>query len=409
MLDIVLSLFFFVATIVGFATSFMVLFSKKNYSKSFFLGLFLFSLAVVSIYNFYLSANTFKTFPDLFMITKSFMFLVAPSAFLYVRSVLFSDRIFRKYDWMHFVPFIFYFSLTLIVWVDSYFDLPIINNLAVRIESPFSMLSLTIWLMYAFCQTMMILNYDLKKFKVDHFNRIKVLSWIRLYNLMILFLFSTLFVHYFLVNRVDSIDFSCYILISSVLVFTVGWLYFKPQIFYDANEIEEVNTSNEVNENFDFDQPENHLVIIKTNETKNSLPVVKELTTEKKQQYLAKLENIFATKELFLKKDLVIRDIAEETGISVHHLSNLINSEFSLHFQDYVNLKRIEYFKEKINDPDWKDLSLEGMAWGSGFKSRTTCFRAFLKHTGKSPSEYFKIIRINPEKTTTYYLKQSSN
>lgn len=387
----------------------MVLFSKKNYSKSFFLGLFLFSLAVVSIYNFYLSANTFKPFPDLFMITKSFMFLVAPSAFLYVRSVLFSDRIFRKYDWMHFLPFIFYFSLTVIVWVDRYVDLPMINYLSMKIESPFSMLSLTIWLLYAFCQTMMILNYDLKKFKVDHFNRIKVLSWIRLYNLMILFLFSTLFVHYFLVNRVDSIDFSCYILISSVLVFTVGWLYFKPQIFYDTNEIEEVNDSNEVNENFDFDQEENHLVVIKTNETKNSLPIVKELTTEKKQLYLAQLESIFATKELFLKRDLVIRDIAEETGISVHHLSNLINSEFNLHFQDYVNLKRIEYFKDKINDPEWKDLSLEGMAWGSGFKSRTTCFRAFLKHTGKSPSEYFKIIRINPEKTTTYYLKQSSN
>ena len=409
MLDIILSLFFFIATIVGFATSFMVLFSKRNYSKSFFLGLFLFSLAVVSVYNFYLSANLFKPFPDLFMITKSFIFLVAPSAFLYVRSVLFSDRIFRKYDWLHFLPFIFYFSLTLIVWVDRYVDLPIINYLSVKIKSPFSMLSLTIWLMYAFCQTMMILNYDLKKFNVNQFNRIKVLSWIRLYNLMILFLFSTLFVHYFLVNRVDSIDFSCYILISSVLVFTVGWLYFKPQIFYDANEIDEVTNSNEVNENFDFDQEENHLVIIKTNETKNSLPLVKELTAEKKQLYLAKLENIFSTKELFLKKDLVIRDIAEETGISVHHLSNLINSEFNLHFQDYVNLKRIEYFKEKINDPEWKDLSLEGMAWGSGFKSRTTCFRAFIKHTGKSPSEYFKVIRINPEKATTYYLNQSSN
>jgi len=409
MLDIILSLFFFVATIVGFATSFMVLFSKKTYSKSFFLGLFLFSLAFVSVYNFYLSANTFKSFPDLFMITKSFIFLVAPSAFLYVRGILFSDRIFRKYDWLHFLPFIFYFSLTLIVWVDSYFDLPVINYLSMKIKSPFSMLSLTIWLMYAFCQTMMILNYDLKKFNVNQFNRVKILSWIRLYNLMILFLFSTLFVHYFLVNRVDSIDFSCYILISLVLVFTVGWLYFKPQIFYDANDIEEVSYNNVINENFDFDQEENHLVIIKTNETKNTLPVVKELTTEKKQQYLTQLQNIFATKQLFLKKDLVIRDIAEETGISVHHLSNLINSEFSLHFQDYVNLKRIEYFKEKINDPEWKDLSLEGMAWGSGFKSRTTCFRAFIKHTGKSPSEYFKVIRINPEKATTYYLKQSTN
>lgn len=409
MLDIILSLFFFVATIVGFATSLMVLFSKKNYSKSFFLGLFLFSLTVVSVYNFYLSVNTFKSFPDLFMITKSFIFLVAPSAFLYVRSVLFSDRIFRKYDWLHFVPFIFYFSLTLLVWIDRYMDLQFVNYLAIKIESPFSMVSLTIWLLYAFCQTMMILNFDLKKFSVNHFNRIQVLSWIRLYNVMILFLFSALFVHHFLVNRVDSIDFSCYVLISSVLIFTVGWLYFKPQIFYDGNETDYINTSNEVSENFDFDQDNTNMVIIQTNETKNSLPVVKELTTEKKQLYLAKLESIFSTKELFLKKDLVIRDIAEETGISVHHLSNLINSEFNLHFQDYVNLKRIEYFKEKINDPEWKDLSLEGMAWGSGFKSRTTCFRAFIKHTGKSPSEYFKVIRINPEKTTTYYLKQSSN
>lgn len=182
----------------------------------------------------------------------------------------------------------------------------------------------------------------------------------------------------------------------SSISFIVGWLYFKPQIFYDTNE--------------SLDFVEEDLTIIECIENKNNLPLVKELTTEKREIYLAKLENIFASKELFLKKDLVIRDIADETGISVHHISSLINSEFSLHFQDYVNLKRIEYFREKINDPDWKDLSLEGMAWGSGFKSRTTCFRAFIKHTGKSPSEFFKVIRINPEKSsTTFYLKETSN
>jgi AraC-like DNA-binding protein len=395
MIDIILSLFFFIATIVGFATSFMVLFSRKNYSKSFFLGLFLFSLAVVSVYNFYLSANGFKDFPDLFMITKSFIFLVAPSAFLYVRSILFSNRIFRKYDWLHFLPFMIYFSLTLFVWIGNYMDLQLIHYISAKTSSPFSMLSLTVWLLYAFCQTMMILNYDLKKLKENHFNKMKVLSWIRVYNLMILFLFSTLFVHYFLITQVQRVDFSCYILISSVLIFTVSWLYFKPQIFYDINETSEFI--------------EKRLEIVTTNESKTTLPLVKELTLEKRLLYLNKLDSIFESKELFLKKDLVIRDIADESGISVHHISNLINSEFNLHFQDYVNLKRIEYFKEKINDPEWKDLSLEGMAWGSGFKSRTTCFRAFIKHTGKSPSEYFKVIRISPEKTSAYYFKQASN
>ncbi|TDP04042.1 helix-turn-helix domain-containing protein [Flavobacterium sp. 245] len=389
MLDIVLSLFFFMATMVGFATSFMVLFSKKNYSKSFFLGLFLFSLAVVSVYNFYLSANVLNFFPDLFMITKPFIFLVAPCAFLYVRNLLFTDSTFQKYDWLHFLPFLIYFGLTFCVWIGNIAHFPFAQSISPKIQNPFSVLSLTVWLLYAFCQTMMVLNYDLEKLKKNHFNRIKILNWVRVYNLIILFLFSALFVHYFLGSNFYTVDLSCYVLISFVLIFTVGSLYFKPQIFYDIN-------TNEVNDNFQI--VEEKLLVIKKEESKNALPFIKELTNEKKHQYLLQLEEIFTSKELFLKKDLVIRDIADETGISVHHLSNLINSEFNLHFQDYVNLKRIEYFKEKINDPEWKDLSLEGMAWGSGFKSRTTCFRAFLKHTGKSPSEYFKVIRLNPEK-----------
>lgn len=130
MTDIVLSLFFFIATIVGFATSFMVLFSKKNYSKSFFLGLFLFSLAIVSVYNFYLSANVFKEFPDLFMITKSFIFLAAPCAFLYVRNILFPNSSYKKYDWFHFLPFLIYFSLTIVVWIGNYTNIYLIEYIS---------------------------------------------------------------------------------------------------------------------------------------------------------------------------------------------------------------------------------------------------------------------------------------
>ncbi|WP_269236265.1 helix-turn-helix domain-containing protein [Flavobacterium flavigenum] len=99
--------------------------------------------------------------------------------------------------------------------------------------------------------------------------------------------------------------------------------------------------------------------------------------------------------------------MSDETGISVHQLFILINSEFHVHFQDFVDLKRIEYFNEKINDPEWKDLSLEGMALGSGFKSRTTCFSAFIKHTGKSPSEYFKIIKRKKEDKADFVIQNN--
>jgi len=391
MIDILLSLFFFIATIAGFATALMVLLSRKNYSKSFFLGVFLLSLAVVSIYNFYLSANIFKTFPDLITITKAFIFLTAPCSFLYVRNILSLKKSFRKYDWLHFMPFIVYFGLTIIVYIGSFTNIKAIDYLANIIKNPFSILTLTLWLCYVFFQTMLILNYDLKKFKGNQFHRSKVINWIKVYNLMILFLFSALFVHHFLLRKVAAVDISCYVLISSVLFFTVGWLYFRPNIFHDEEET--------------FDFVVDNAILIKSKEAKNVIPITNELTPEKKEDYLLKLDFVLNSKNLFLKKDFVIRDLADETGISVHHLSNLINSEFGLHFQDYINLKRIEYFKDKINDPEWKDLSLEGMAWGSGFKSRTTCFRAFIKHTGKSPSEYFKTIRINPDRTGAYYFK----
>lgn len=392
MIYTVLSLFFFIATLIGFATSFMILFSRKKYSKSFFLGLFLLSLAVVSIYNFYLAANAFKNFPDLFIITKAFIFLAAPCSFLYVRNILFSVERFKRYDWLHFLPFIIYLCLTFTVWLANVTDIKFVDYISSKVKSPFTMLNLTLWLIYAFCQTMMLLTYDLKKAGLSKTPKVKIMGWLRIYNLVILFLFSALFVHYFLVNSIANY-FSSYILISSVLIFTVGWLYFKPQIFFDNNE----------NLDLKIEEP----LPVPIDEIKD-LSLIKEVTTEKRQEYLVKLENIFSTKKLFLKKDFVIRDLSEETGISIHQLSNLINSEFNLHFQDYVNLKRIEYFKNKINDPEWKDLSLEGMAWGSGFKSRTTCFRAFIKHTGKSPSEYFKKIRMDSGKKTVFYLKSFS-
>ncbi|WP_208326846.1 AraC family transcriptional regulator [Flavobacterium sp. 270] len=322
MMAILLSFFFFVAAIAGFAASFRVVFSRKNYSKSFFLGLFLMSLSIVSLYNFYLASKIVKNFPDFFIITKSFIFLAAPCSYLYVRDILSSENKIRKYDRLHFLPFAVYFIMTLIVYAGRYVNIELISYIETKTKNPFSILMLTIWLFYIFCQTMLILNYDLKKFKGSQFHRMKVINWIKVYNLMVLFLFSALFVYHFLLRETDIVDLSCYFLISFVLFFAVGWLYFKPQIFHDEEET------------FDFLQD----ATIQINEIKNNQPLVNEIRAEKKEDYLYRLNYVFTHKKLFLKKDFMIRDLADETGIAVHQLSNLINSEFGLHFQDYVNL-----------------------------------------------------------------------
>ncbi|MCV9927957.1 helix-turn-helix domain-containing protein [Flavobacterium sp. LS1R49] len=307
----------------------------------------------------------------------------------------------RKYDWLHFMHFILCFGYILFSLFEQYFThfgskfnkntIQITDYLSVKVNAVFPLIVITTWLAYAFVQTIMILNFDFKKtYKLKSYN-IKVINWLMIFNVMIVLLFSTLFIHRFLSSSLINIDFVYNGMVSFILFFTVGWLCFKPQVLYNLLEPDTI--------------PINNNIIPKIEEVKDTLPIISMLTEDKKIDYLITLERAFLSKKLFLKKNLVIRDLSDETGIPVHHLSSIINSEYNLHFQDYVNLKRIEYFKDNVNDIDWKHLSLEGMAWGSGFKSRTTCFRAFVKHTGKSPSEYFKFIRVSHEERKEYLVK----
>jgi AraC-like DNA-binding protein len=136
------------------------------------------------------------------------------------------------------------------------------------------------------------------------------------------------------------------------------------------------------------------------------------LTSKEKKVYLAKLDKTLAAKKLFLKNDFSMPDLARETGISLHVISYIINSQFNSRFTDYVNLKRIDYFKEKVNDVQWKDLSVMEMMLASGFKCRTTCYRAFTKHVGLSPSEYLKANRTAhglPKYSKTIFKVPKSN
>ena len=379
-INLLLPFFFFIAAAIGFATSLRVMFSKKMYSKSFFLGLFLLSFSVVSVYNFYLSANTFKGLPAFFIISKSFLFLAAPCSFFYVRTQLYDSLSFKKIEWFHFFPFIIYFSLTLYVWSGNYINIYFIEYLEIKTKNPFSILSLTIWFVYVFCQNMLLLNFDISKLKENHSNKLIVLKRIRLYNLIILSLFSIFFVHFLLFNKVDEINLFSYILISILLLFISIGIYFKPQFFIDEK----------TNENS---------FVLHTKEINCPNLSIKDLSDEKKKLDLKKLDLVFNSNKLYLKKNLTLKEVSRETGIPINMLSNFINSEYNLNFSDYINLKRIEYFKRKINDADWNDLSIEGMSWASGFNSRITCFRAFIKHTSQSPSEYIKTNKDLPFQT----------
>lgn len=74
----------------------------------------------------------------------------------------------------------------------------------------------------------------------------------------------------------------------------------------------------------------------------NQIMSLIKLTTEQKRFYIDKLETTFSWKKLFLRGDLSLPDLVEETGIQLYILSHIINSEIKLNFKDYINLMRIQ-------------------------------------------------------------------
>jgi AraC-like DNA-binding protein len=99
----------------------------------------------------------------------------------------------------------------------------------------------------------------------------------------------------------------------------------------------------------------------------------------------------------FLRKGYSIKEMASDLEIPQHQVSMVINHEYGMNFNDFVNRHRIDYIKAKLTQPDWRQLTLEGIALEAGFSNRTTFFRAFTKLTGTTPTAYLEQRAVDNE------------
>ncbi len=91
-------------------------------------------------------------------------------------------------------------------------------------------------------------------------------------------------------------------------------------------------------------------------------------------------------KQLYLNPDITIVELALEIGSNRTYLSNYLNQVLGTNFYDYVNGWRIKYAQSLlVDDPQ---LSVADVRERSGFNSKSTFNRLFVKYTGKTPSEY---------------------
>ena len=115
------------------------------------------------------------------------------------------------------------------------------------------------------------------------------------------------------------------------------------------------------------------------------IPAVKSKEKSLEKVIFEELKNKIKENRYFTDPDLNLNKLSAKLNISPRELSRMINIESQQNFNDFLNEFRICYFKNLLQHDE---LSIEGMAYESGFKSKTSFYRAFKKSTGQTPLQY---------------------
>lgn len=103
-----------------------------------------------------------------------------------------------------------------------------------------------------------------------------------------------------------------------------------------------------------------------------------------------KLTQLMDEQQPYLNPKLTLPELADQAGETVHDLSRAINQGFGMNFNDFVNSYRVDAFKEKVLEPQYRNHTLLAVALMVGFNSKTAFNRSFKKLTGQTPREYFQ-------------------
>lgn len=117
---------------------------------------------------------------------------------------------------------------------------------------------------------------------------------------------------------------------------------------------------------------------------------ISSLNTMETDRFMQKLIYHMEKENTFLDPSLSLRSLAEKLNLHPNKLSWLINEQIGKNFNEYINSFRLETFKQKALDPANSHLTLLGLAYESGFNSKTV-FNAFFKKIEEmTPREWVK-------------------
>jgi AraC-like DNA-binding protein len=114
------------------------------------------------------------------------------------------------------------------------------------------------------------------------------------------------------------------------------------------------------------------------------------LNDDRTEEIRSQIIELMNVEKPYLKMDYALTEMAKDLNVLPNQLSMVINSKLNCSFPEYVNSLRIKTALELLDKASHNNLTIEAIAYESGFNNRTSFYNAFKKQTGKLPSEYLK-------------------
>ena len=118
--------------------------------------------------------------------------------------------------------------------------------------------------------------------------------------------------------------------------------------------------------------------------------IVVKLNEHIQQSIWERIENAMTENKYYLRQDLTLHELASHLETNTLYVSKIINARTRLNFNMFVNQYRIEEACRLLLDEKKQHMSIEGIAFSSGFKSKSAFNSAFRKLKGTTPSEFIE-------------------
>lgn len=114
-----------------------------------------------------------------------------------------------------------------------------------------------------------------------------------------------------------------------------------------------------------------------------------EMSRDESRTLYGVIVSLLEEEQLYLQQRLKITDLAHRLDVPVNKVSRSINENAGQSFSELVNVRRIEYAKKLLANPE-NEEKLFAIAIDSGFNNKVSFYKNFKHFEGMSPSEYRK-------------------